>query len=668
MYFTDLLSGIKLFGASFFIKAATYRLKGRIGLLEQRTPKNHWHKLDLNSFIKPNFKKENIKDELLHTKFFPVREIIGHPDVLRRTNSKSLETIKTANDILEGKFKYFSKEQYYFGQSINWHQNPVTKECYPIGKHWSKIEIYSKNIGDIKLVWELSRFSWIYDLVRAFALTGNSKYSEKFWLLIEDWLQNNQPNTGVNWMSGQECALRLMACCFGLFSFLEDEQTTPQRIEKLLLAFVLHAERIETFISHAIRQRTNHAMTEATGLYTVGTLFPFFDKAEKWKKLGKKILEQEGLVQIYEDGSYVQQSMNYHRVMLHSYLWSFRLAQIYDDNFSESLRSRVCKAAEFIYQVQDEQAGRVPNYGANDGALILPLNSCDYLDYRPIVQSMNYLLTKERVFDSGDWDEDMLWLFGREAVDFKKQAACYRSSTGFSTGNYYTMRCKDSWAMLRCHSYNWRIGHEDMLNLDLWADGVNLLRDCGSYKYFAIDEPELKKYFSSINAHNTIVIDNSSPFRTIFSGIKVPPPRAEILLFEVEANILKFKGINFAYKRKPWQVEHIREIEANIKEDKWQIIDKISGRGGHLCRLQWHLPAEAEIINRDENFVRLQLANGWKLKIESENQIKAELLKADKNGGWESLYYNYKQPICTIHIICRFQSDCLFNTTLSKDT
>ena len=382
MYFADLLAGIKLFGASFFIKAVAYRLKGRIGLLERQTPKNHWQKLDLNSFIKPNFKKENIKNELLHTKFFPVRDLIKNSDSLKNINSKSAETIKSADDILEGKFKYFSKEQYQFGQSINWHQNPITKGCYPAERHWSKIDIYSKDIGDIKLVWELSRFIWVYDLARAFALTDNSKYPKKFWKLTEDWLQNNQPNSGVNWISGQECALRMMACCFGLFSFLDDEQTTPRRIEKLLLAFALHAERIESFISHAIRQRTNHAMTEAAGLYTVGTLFPFFDKAEKWKELGKKILEQQGLVQIYDDGNYVQQSMNYHRLMLHDYLWSFRLAQIYDDDFSENLRDRVCKATEFLYQMQDEQTGRVPNYGANDGALILPLNSCDYRDYR----------------------------------------------------------------------------------------------------------------------------------------------------------------------------------------------------------------------------------------------------------------------------------------------
>jgi len=107
MCFADLLAGIKLFGASFFVKAVAYRLKGRIGLLERQSPKNHWQKLDLNSFIKPNFKKESIKNELLHTKFFPVRDLIKNSDSLKNINSKSAETIKSADDILEGKFKYF---------------------------------------------------------------------------------------------------------------------------------------------------------------------------------------------------------------------------------------------------------------------------------------------------------------------------------------------------------------------------------------------------------------------------------------------------------------------------------------------------------------------------------------------------------------------------------
>ena len=50
----------------------------------------------------------------------------------------------------------------------------------------------------------------------------------------------------------------------------------------------------------------------------------------------------------------------------------------------------------------------------------------------------------------------------------------------------------------RCHRYRDRVGHVDPLHVDLWAEGINLLRDCGSYAYFAPDEPDLEYYFKSI--------------------------------------------------------------------------------------------------------------------------------------------------------------------------
>ena len=42
--------------------------------------------------------------------------------------------------------------------------------------------------------------------------------------------------------------------------------------------------------------------------------------------------------------------------------------------------------------MQDENSGKVPNYGANDGALVFPLSTCGYLDYRPQLNAINYII------------------------------------------------------------------------------------------------------------------------------------------------------------------------------------------------------------------------------------------------------------------------------------
>jgi len=59
--------------------------------------------------------------------------------------------------------------------------------------------------------------------------------------------------------------------------------------------------------------------------------------------------------------------------------------------------------------------------------------------------------------------------------------------------------------MVRCHSYRNRPNQADMLHLDLWWRGVNVLRDSGSFTYY---DPltEWNRYFLSAAAHNTITV------------------------------------------------------------------------------------------------------------------------------------------------------------------
>jgi hypothetical protein len=314
--------------------------------------------------------------------------------------------------------------------------------------------------------------------------------------------------------------------------------------------------------------------------------------------------------------------------------------------------------------MQDGSTGRLPNYGANDGALILPLNTCDYLDYRPVIQSCWYYLKNQRLYETGPWDEDLLWLFGSDALKaetIKKS----RVSSRFDIGGYYTLRSEKSWAMVRCHTYRDRVGHVDLLHLDLWADGINLLCDCGSYKYFAPDKPELEKYFKSIWAHNTIIINDRLPLRLFSRFMYLPWPKAKLDEFKIGDDKQQFRGTHFAYDRRPWNVKHCRH--ATVDKDKWQIHDKLLGKGKHRLQLRWHLPAEARIISQDNRSVTVQLTAGWLLEVTGPDEITINILQADTSGGWQSLYYNYKQPICTLTVSGYCHLSCEFKTVVFRE-
>jgi hypothetical protein len=619
------------------------------------------------SFIGKNFRENEVRLLIADSGFFPLGRSKSQISLLNRITDTS-EIAISANEVIDGKIKYFFKDRLSIKKPVDWHVNPFNGARWPANVHWCDLGSFGKDFGDIKSVWELSRFSWAYELVRAYLATNNPKYAEAFWELFEHWLENNEPNRGVNWKCGQECALRVMALCFALFGFQHSPCTTEERIKKMFLALAVHGKRIEKFISDAVRQKNNHAITQAAGLYTLGILFPFFRYSRRWHRLGKKILEREGFRQIYEDGSYVQQSMNYHRLVLQAYLWCFRLADINGDEFTERLKNRLFKAVEWLYQMQNDSTGRVPNYGPNDGAVILPLSNCDYLDYRPVLQSCWYLFKGERLFDSGPWDEDLFWIFGSDALDAPRTIK-QRTSSEFAKGGYYTLVSpgKKSWAMIRCHTYCDRVGHADILHLDFWAETVNLLRDCGSYRYFAPDEPEFERYFKSIWAHNTVIVDGDSPLRLVSRFIYLPWPMANLDEFRDKGNMVEWRGTHFAYAGLPWNVIHSRRV-VGYENERWQIFDELKGRDKHKLELRWHTPAESEISSRDSHHVSVRLPAGWVLDVENSNEIEVELLRADPKakGGWESLYYACKTPVSTISVVTFCQLPTVFKTTISK--
>src|SRR5690606_37993428 len=131
---------------------------------------------------------------------------------------------------------------------------------------------------------------------------------------------------------GQEMSLRVMAWLFGLYSFIDHPETTSERVTTLLKTIYSHIDHVDKHFDFALKSvRNNHTISEAAGMYSIGLLFPFFDKSKKWKKKGKKHLESEVQWQIYEDGSYIQNSMNYHRLMIQVYTWVLRLAELNGD-------------------------------------------------------------------------------------------------------------------------------------------------------------------------------------------------------------------------------------------------------------------------------------------------------------------------------------------------
>jgi asparagine synthase (glutamine-hydrolysing) len=486
---------------------------------------------------------------------------------------------RTANDLADGIVECFSRHPVHLGCPPDWHRNWITGERIRSDLHWCRLNEFSQ--GDVKLVWEPNRFSFVYALVRAYRRRQDERYPELFWQWVESWRQANPPNHGVNWKCGQEISFRVLAWCFGLYGFLRSPATTPGRITMLAEMMAASGRRIAGNVSYALSQQNNHPISEGVGLWTLGLLFPEFREASEWRSLGRRILEQQARELIYDDGSFSQSSTNYHRVMLHDYLWAIQLGRCNGMEFEPEVLDRVRRAGQWLLALMDSNTGRVANLGANDGALVLPLSDCGYLDFRPTVQAVGAVLDKVAWLPGGPWDELPAWLGAEWSA-----IASPSSREGFlffPDGGYAVHRDGEALALFRCPPrFRHRPAHCDLLHFDLWLGPTNVLRDSGTYSYNCAQP--WQDYFSSTSAHNTVQFDGRDQMPRISRFLFGQWPALTV------ENRLQDVPPSMAAEFVDWQGGRHQRI-VTLTREGYRITDRI--RGYHeRAVLRWRLAPE----------------------------------------------------------------------------
>ena len=486
---------------------------------------------------------------------------------------------------------------------------------------------------------EPARFGQAFLLGRAYRLFGEERYAEAFWLQVEDWKQRNPPEYGPHWRCGQEMALRVIAWVFALQALRGSAASSPEREASLASMIVYHAyhiERVHWYAAHCVRN--NHAISEAAALYTVGALFPGHSMSARWRRLGRRYLDEECAWQIYADGSYVQHSLNYARCVVQLLSWSLAVARAADDELPERLRDRAAHLVRFLHAMLEPENGRVPNYGPNDGALFLPLSTCDPRDFRPALGALSRLLGEGHLFPQGPWDEEAAWLGAAGQADAKARP---EPAGAFPEGGYYCLRGRGTWSMVRCASYRHRPHQADMLHCDIWYQGHNVLVDAGTYGY----QPGSKwtRHFSGTAAHNTVGVDGRDQMRRGARFLWHGWTRARLLAHSTSGAVASFSGEHSGYG----PLLHRRSIW--LRDATYLVIDCLSGDAAeHDFRLHWLL-GDLEIA-RQAWGACISLPGGapgdLQMAVAAPAGATADWQQANEAipRGWQSHYYGERHP------------------------
>lgn len=598
---------------------AVYQLAQRSGWLRWRTPSYAREERPLEWWLQshiPSSPEGYAQYRETHTPPFFFHDVKRLSIPLKNVLDDDVKAlVAEADSVLAGRYRLFGQPEIELGHPPNWGafalpQSSGERDVIGLERHWTDYTL-DELPQDVKLLWEISRFGWAYSLARAYALTGDEHYVDGFMALLRSWCEANAPNKGLNWHSGQEIAIRLLALVFSFYAFNQALRERDGDLEELATMIAAHADRIPATLLYARAQDNNHLLVEALALYTTGLLFPEFSEARRWKRSGRQLIVRALKGQVFLDGGYIQHSMNYHRLALQAGTWAVRLAELEGDPLPEASVDAVRKMTISLAAVVEPATGNAPNWGPNDGALLLPLSTCPFGDFRPTLQAAALTVLGDPIFPPGSWDELALW-FGVEnsrddtssvASDISKDDVRRRreGSLQFETAGYqggmrrddfpqsgvHIMRGQKSRGMVRAAQFHSRPGHSDQLHFDLWWGGINLARDPGTYLYNA--KHPWNNAFTGAWCHNTALIDGSDPMLRAGRFLWLRWSEARLLgRWRSTDGRLEILSALHQYRSREHAV-HQRTI-LRIEDRLWMVVDDILGTGEAEVRIGWNLP------------------------------------------------------------------------------
>lgn len=641
---------------------ALYQAKLRSGWIRAQTPVSSWEEPLLAEALRKGFSADP-EEYAAYRKTLSAPRFFFDPFAdLSVALGKVPGAVAEADDVREGWFRLFGLPAVWLGMPPDWSAlAPLSDDAPPpsldLTRHWTETR-GDEVPGDIKLLWEPSRFGWVFPLVRAYRATGDGAYAEACWDLILSWRQANKPNAGAHWISAQEVALRLMALIFAFYGLAPWFHRKATRITRMATLILAHAQRIPPTLDYAHAQRNNHLLVEGVGLYTAGLLFPEWTSAEAWHRTGRQALRHALRTQVFADGGYIQHSANYHRLALQAATWAASLAQRNHEPLPADAQDSIRRLAGALSALVDPENGRAPNFGANDGALILPLSDSEFGDYRPTLQAASCLVDGQAALPPGPWDEPCVWL----GIDCGRAARPGRWArrTSLPEAGLHLLTTEGARGLLRCAHFRTRPGHSDQLHFDLRLGRHPVALDAGTYLYNAA--PPWDNSLTSAAVHNTLLVDDQEPMLRTGRFLWLDWAQGRVLgrwssgdgrMQALAAEHTGFRRLGVTHRRT------VLQASAHL----WLVVDDVLGTGEHVARLGWLLldgrwslsPGRLGIKKRGLRVdVWFAAPKGSAVLYRAGEQVAGQPTgRESPTKGWEAWTYGDRQPALRLEVETR---------------
>ena len=482
--------------------------------------------------------------------------------ILETINKEFLDfknkVIAQASAVLKNEYNIMRKE-YKFSIKVDWFYSLFRNFIWPL-KRSSEINwfVNNKEDIDIKFALRLNYHQEFITLGLAYYLTNEEKYTNKFLNLILDWIKKNPPNWGINWIDSLEISHRIVCWIFALSFFIKSDLIRTNQIKMIARSLFLQVYFVNVNFN---KHRYNHTIGESFAIFLFSKIFQSVKLINTFYKKYKKILLDQIKRQTQTDGVNIEQTSNYHRLVLEI----FSLLYIIDKEaiFSSNLRL-IEKMFEF-WQYLIKPDCSIPLIGDSDDSHFIPLilfsseekANIELLNLGAILFNRSDFKIKERLgkvlilllLGTQKYKEYQKMIFtpSKEKIKYFEKSGYFIGKSNWTDKANYLF-----FDMGHFGPYTSNHDHSDISNIIFSFKGKPILIDSGTYMYNIKDIK--RNIFRSSKAHN----------------------------------ILSINGKNQATILKKWNWENIPEIKRKVvKYDRFfKIFIEHNGYEGFLSRRQ----------------------------------------------------------------------------------
>jgi hypothetical protein len=514
------------------------------------------------------------------------------------------------------------------GDPIDWQRDFKSGRSWPLAHRTRVPYVYWDDDSDAAVPLKLSHLEHLPVLAIAYRLTGERRYLDALAAQLDDWIERNPVEFGINWTVTLDVALRAGNLVAALVLSAEAAKDEPW-LERGMASLLLHGRHIRGHLEW-FEIRGNHYLSNVVGVLVVATVFAESAEGMEQVRWGAGELVAEMDHQVRPDGVDHEMSTTYHRLVVELFLWGTEVVDaLFPDSLPDRYRERLGRMLGFV-RAYTRPDGLAPQIGDTADLRFLPLADHATADPR-----------------------SHLHLFRLAGEPYRTAT----ESAAYPDGGFYVMRSGDIYVIVRCGDPG--LGglgghaHNDLLSFELALGAQPMVIDPGAFVYAA--DPQARNLFRSTAFHSTLrVAETEQNELSIDPLYRLPNATyGETLAWQAGGHRTVLEGLHHGFERLEPPALHRRRLELDGDTATLTVTDTVTGAAGR--ELEWTFPLAAGRAEVRDGGVTAEFEGGT-LRIDCRG------VGFSVEDGWCSPSYGVRLPVPFVRARRRAESDAAVTT------